>query len=169
MKKEAKNYLGSIVLGMNDALVELTGALAGLTLAFQNSQIIVVSGFITGFAASLSMAASEYLSTKAEGMSRRTKVNGKHPKTAAFYTGLAYLLTVLFLLFPYLVVDNVYYALGWALINSVIVIFGFTYYVSIEKGEGFWHRFFEMVMISLGVAVISFGLGWVLRVWVVGG
>ena len=161
-----RTYLGSIVLGLNDALVELTGALAGLTLAFQNSQIIIVSGFITGFAASLSMAASEYLSTKAEDMAKKTKVRGKRAKTAAFYTGVAYLLTVLFLLFPYLILDNVYYALIWALINSVIVILGFTYYVSIEKGEGFWHRFIEMVLISLSVAGISFGLGWLLRVWV---
>ena len=93
MNKGAKNYLGSIVLGLNDALVELTGVLAGLTLALQNSRIIVVSGLIIGLAASLSMAASEYLSTKAE-------ANGRSPGVSAFYTGIAYLITVLFLIFP---------------------------------------------------------------------
>lgn len=30
-------YMGSIVLGSSDALVELTGTLAGLTLALQNN------------------------------------------------------------------------------------------------------------------------------------
>ena len=55
-----------MVLGLNDALVELTGALAGFTLAFRNTCLIAMAGFITGIAASLSMAASEYLSTKSE-------------------------------------------------------------------------------------------------------
>ncbi len=54
-------YMGSIVLGLNDALAELTGTLAGLTFAFQNTRLIALSGLITGIAASLSMAASEYL------------------------------------------------------------------------------------------------------------
>ena len=99
MKKGVKKYLGSIVLGLNDALIELTGVLAGLTLALQNSKIIIISGFITGIAASLSMAASEYLSTKAE-VTHSTKKNPvlKKPVTAAFYTGSAYILTVLFLI-----------------------------------------------------------------------
>ena len=44
-------YTGSIVLGLNDALVELTGALAGLTLALQNTKLISLTGLITGIAA----------------------------------------------------------------------------------------------------------------------
>ena len=51
-------YLGSVVLGLNDALVEFTGTLAGLTFAIQNTQIIAIVGLIMGVAASLSMGAS---------------------------------------------------------------------------------------------------------------
>jgi rubrerythrin len=64
--EERLKYISSIVLGLNDALVELTGALAGFTLALQNTNLIGVTGLITGIAASLSMGASEYLSTKSE-------------------------------------------------------------------------------------------------------
>ena len=60
------HYLGSIVLGLIDALVELTGALADLTFAFQDSRLIALTGLITGIAASFSMGASEYLSQKTE-------------------------------------------------------------------------------------------------------
>ncbi len=67
LDEERLRYTGSIVLGLNDALVELTGALAGLTLALQNTSLVAMTGAITGIAAALSMAASEYLSTKAEG------------------------------------------------------------------------------------------------------
>ena len=66
LDEERLRYVGSMILGVNDALVELTGALAGFTLALQNTKIIAMTGLITGIAASLSMAASEYLSTKAE-------------------------------------------------------------------------------------------------------
>jgi len=150
-------YAGSIVLGLNDALVELTGALAGLTFAFQNSRIIVISGLITGIAASLSMAASEYLSTK-------TEVIKRSPIKSAVYTGSAYFLTVILLIFPYLLLNNVYHSLIWTMINAVIIIFGFTYFISIEKGESFKHRFFEMLVISSVVAIISFGVGYLIRI-----
>ncbi|MCJ7433325.1 MAG: VIT1/CCC1 family protein [Anaerolineales bacterium] len=76
LDEERLRYAGSVVLGLNDALVELTGALAGLTLALQNVKLIALSGLITGIAASLSMAASEYLSTRSEDTS-------KHPVRAA--------------------------------------------------------------------------------------
>jgi len=66
ISEEKLNYMGSVVLGLNDALVELTGALAGFTFAFQNTRLIAMTGLITGISASFSMAASEYLSTRQE-------------------------------------------------------------------------------------------------------
>jgi demethoxyubiquinone hydroxylase (CLK1/Coq7/Cat5 family) len=47
LDEERLRYAGSIVLGLNDALVELTGALAGLTLALQNSRLIAMTGLIS--------------------------------------------------------------------------------------------------------------------------
>src|SRR3989344_1100351 len=81
-------YAGAIVLGLNDALVELTGALAGLTLALQNTKLVAVTGLITGFAAYLSMAASGYLSFREDSHSK----DGINPLNAAFYTGIAYII-----------------------------------------------------------------------------
>ena len=68
LDEESLKYAGSVVLGLNDALVELTGALAGLTFAFQNTRLIALAGLITGISAAFSMAASEYLSSKSEGV-----------------------------------------------------------------------------------------------------
>lgn len=59
--EEKIGYIGSMVLGLNDALVGLTGAPAGFTFTLQNSRLIGAAGLITGIAASLSMSASEYL------------------------------------------------------------------------------------------------------------
>ncbi|MFQ6616380.1 MAG: VIT1/CCC1 transporter family protein [Fidelibacterota bacterium] len=156
MNEEKLKYVGSIVLGLNDALVELTGALAGLTLALQNTRLVAVAGLITGIAASLSMGASEYLSTRAEDTART-------PLKASIYTGLAYLVTVLFLVFPYLVFEYYYLCLAVTLFNAIVVILIFTFYVSVVKDIPFVKRFVEMAVISLGIAAFTFGLGFAVR------
>ena len=130
LDEERLRYAGSIVLGLNDALVELTGALAGLTLALQDVKLIALSGLITGIAASMSMAASEYLSTRSEDTS-------KHPVRAAIYTGIAYIITVALLVLPYLVFENYILDLVITLTTAVIIIAIFNYYISVAKG---WKR-----------------------------
>jgi VIT1/CCC1 family predicted Fe2+/Mn2+ transporter len=156
LDEERLRYTGSIVLGLNDALVELTGALAGLTLALQNTELIALSGSITGIAAALSMGASEYLSTRAEETS-------KHPVQASIYTGGAYMMTVVLLILPYLLLDNYYVCLACALLGAVTIIGFFNYYVSVANDEPFRERFLEMTGISFGVALLSFLIGFIIR------
>jgi len=158
LDEERLQYAGSVVLGLNDALVELTGALAGLTLALQNEKLIALSGLITGIAASMAMAASEYLSTRSED-------TGKQPVRAAIYTGSAYFITVIFLVLPYLLFANYYLDLGIALTTAVIIIAVFNYYISVAKDESFRERFIEMAVLSLSVATISFIVGFFIRKW----
>ena len=158
LDEERLRYAGSIVLGLNDALVELTGALAGLTLALQDVKLIALSGLITGIAASMSMAASEYLSTRSEDTT-------KHPVRAAIYTGIAYIITVALLVLPYLLFDNYILDLVITLTIAVIIIAVFNYYISVAKGESFRARFTEMAGLSLGVALISFVIGYFIRQW----
>lgn len=158
LDEERLRYAGSIVLGLNDALVELTGALAGLTLALQDVKLIALSGLITGIAASMSMAASEYLSTRSEDTTRQ-------PVRAAIYTGIAYIVTVALLVLPYLLFDNYILDLIITLIIAVVIIAVFNYYISVAKGESFRARFAEMAGLSLGVAVISFVIGYFIRQW----
>jgi VIT1/CCC1 family predicted Fe2+/Mn2+ transporter len=158
LSEERLQYAGSVVLGLNDALVELTGALAGLTLALQNVKLIALSGLITGIAAAMSMAASEYLSTRSED-------TDKHPVRAAIYTGIAYIGTVFLLILPYLLFENYYLDLAWALTTAVIIIAVFNYYISVAKGEPFRERFLEMAGLSLGVALFSFIVGYFIRIW----
>ena len=154
--EESLQYAGSVVLGLNDALVELTGALAGLTLAFQNTRLIALSGLITGIAAALSMATSEYLSTRSEDTE-------KNPLKSAIYTGFAYIITVAILILPYLLLDNYYVCLAVTLTAAVLIIAAFNYYVSVVKDEPFRARFLEMALLSLGVATLSFILGYFIR------
>ncbi len=158
LKEEKLNYISSMVLGLNDALVELTGALAGFTLALNDNRMVSMAGFITGVAATLSMAASEYLAKKAD-------PSEKHPLKAAIYTGMAYVFTVTLLLLPYMLLSSPLVALGVCLCNAALIILGFTYFVSVVRKEPFLRGFTEMIVISFSVAAVSFLIGWGARIF----
>lgn len=153
LDEERLQYVGSMVLGLNDALVELTGSLAGFVFALQNNRLIALSGLIVGISATFSMASSEFLAARSEGRSDALK--------SCSYTGIAYLITVLLLIAPYLFFGATQYipALICMLIMVVLIIAGFTYYTSIAQDQPFKGRFLEMALISIGVAVVSFFVG----------
>ena len=154
--EELLNYVGSMVLGLNDALVELTGALAGLTFALQNNKLVALSGLITGIAASLSMAASEYLSRKSEGKFDTAL-------TSSMYTGAAYICTVVLLILPYFLFQHHIISLTATLVVALLIILCFSFYVSVVQELSFKERFLEMAVLSMGVALISFVVGYLLQ------
>ena len=99
--------MGAMVLGLNDALVELTGTIAGLSFALQDTRVVALSGIITGVSATLSMAASNYLAERADGNENALK--------SSLYTGIAYLITVALLVLPYLLLPSGLWPLALAL------------------------------------------------------
>lgn len=153
LDEERLQYVGSMVLGLNDALVELTGSLAGFAFALQNTRLIALSGLIVGISATFSMASSEFLAARSEGRSDALK--------SCSYTGIAYLLTVIALIAPYLLLGSTQYipALVCMLVVVVLIIAGFTYYTSVAMDQPFRSRFLEMAGISISVAVVSFIVG----------
>ncbi|MFW5807437.1 MAG: VIT1/CCC1 transporter family protein [Spirochaetota bacterium] len=156
LDEDRLKYMGSIVLGLNDALVELTGALAGLTFALANTRLIAAAGLITGIAASFSMAASEYLSNRAEG-------NDAVSVKSAVYTGIAYIITVVLLVLPYFIFNNYLICLACTMCIALLIIFLFNYYISVARDFKFFPRFAEMALLSIGVAAITFVIGFVIR------
>ncbi len=153
IEEERLKYVGSMVLGLNDALVELTGSLAGFTFAMQNSKIIGLAGLIMGVAASFSMCASEYLSQKSEAS------EDKSPIKASIYTGIAYILAVIVLIWPFFVFSSYILALVLSLAGAVGIIYLFTFFMSVVQETDFKKGFTEMLAISMGVAFISFAVG----------
>ena len=153
LDEERLQYVGSMVLGLNDALVELTGSLAGFAFALQNTRLIALSGLIVGISATFSMASSEFLAARSEGRSDALK--------SCSYTGIAYLLTGIALNTPYLIFPGtqVIPALLGMLGVVIAIIAGFTYYTSVAQDEPFKSRFLEMAVISISVAVMSFVVG----------
>ena len=153
LDEERLQYVGSMVLGLNDALVELTGSLAGFAFALQNTRLIALSGLIVGISATFSMASSEFLAARSEGRTDALK--------SCSYTGIAYLLTVIALIAPYLIFPTTQFipALICMLVVVILIIAGFTYYTSVAQDQPFKNRFLEMALISITVAVVSFIVG----------
>ena len=153
LDEERLQYVGSMVLGLNDALVELTGSLAGFAFALQNTRLIALSGLIVGISATFSMASSEFLAARSEGRTDALK--------SCSYTGIAYLLTVVALIAPYLIFPGTQFIPARICMRVVVILIiaGFTYYTSVAQDQPFKNRFLEMALISVSVAVLSFVVG----------
>lgn len=150
-------YISSIILGLNDALVEFTGALAGLTFALQNAQLVGLTGLISGIAASLSMGASEYMATRASASGE------KQPLRAGIYTTGTYILAIMVLVLPFFIFSSHFLALLCSMTGAVVLIYIFTFYFSVVRSISFRSRFVEMLVICFGIAGVSFFLGLAVR------
>jgi VIT1/CCC1 family predicted Fe2+/Mn2+ transporter len=148
--------VSSIILGLNDALVELTGALAGFTFALADTKIIAMVGLITGVAAAFSMAASSYLAAKED-------AHKKNPLFAGLLTGSSYIVAVIILVCPFFLWANPFYALINTLAFVLFIIFIFNFYIAISRGTSFKKKFAEMALISVGAALINFGIGYLVK------
>ena len=147
-------YAGAIVLGMNDALVELTGTLSGIALAFDKSMVVGVTGAIMGIAASMSMAGSSYLEAK------ENPDEAIAPVVYAAYTGISYIATTFFLVLPFFIFSSIDISLVTMFVAAFIAIVLYNFYISVAKDQSFLHRTTQMLFITFGVALISFAIGY---------
>lgn len=151
INEEKVKFTGSIILGLNDGLIELTGALVGFSFAFASAPLVALTGFITGIAASMSMASSAYLQARHE--------KGKNPKKAAAYTGVSYLVIVLLLIAPFLFASDLILSLALLAVIVLAIIAALSFYTSILFDRKFKNQFGEIFTFSIGVAFVSFLIG----------
>lgn len=144
-------YCGAIVLGMHDALVELSGIIAGLTFAVENNRIIVMTGAITAASASLSMAVANYQALRADDRNDAAR--------AAVYTCAAYVVTSIMLILPFVVLENRFWALGAMGVIAVLIIFVFNSVTGYLTGRPFMRQFWVMLGICACVALAAFFIG----------
>src|SRR6056297_1174787 len=110
--------------------------------------------------ASFSMAASEYLSKRSDEDEKISEA-----LTSSLYTGFAYIITVFILILPYLLIDNYFVCLGITLVFAILIILSFNYYIAVAKDLNFKKRFWEMALLSLGVAALTFGISYFVRMF----
>ncbi|MDE6478244.1 MAG: VIT1/CCC1 transporter family protein [Alphaproteobacteria bacterium] len=150
-KKCNFKYTGAMVLGMHDALVEISGIIAGLTFAIASQRVIIMTGAIAAVAASLSMSAANYMAQRADG--------NPNAAVCAAYTGMMYIATSMALLAPFCVIRNRFWAVGVMCAVVVGVVLIFNWYIG-KKNRRPWHRaFWQMLGVCLGVSGASFLIG----------
>ena len=151
IKEERVEFMGSIVLGLNDGLIELSGALTGFLFAFQNHLTVILAGVILGISASLSMASSAYLQARQE--------RGKDPVKSALYTGIAYIIVVILLITPYLITTSHFGSLLGMLAVVISIVCGLSFYTAVVFSRNLRQTFFEMLIFSVGTAFVTFLIG----------
>ena len=150
MQKKMK-ISGAIVLGMHDALVSLTGLIAGLTFSLTDRYIIILSAVIASVTAGLSMGASEYLAEKTN--------ENPYALHAGAMTGLAYLGTCTMLIAPFFIIRNAYTALIASFTIAILMILICNLCIGHVRGRPFWRHAVEMLVICAGVSIIAFIIG----------
>jgi len=144
-------YMSFIVLGLADAIVEITGVHAGFLGVTSSTLIAGIAGLVVGFAAAISMASAAYLHAKHD--------ISKSPVVSALSTGAAYLSAVAVLALPYFLTANMLHAFGGSVGLAIVMTAAFTFYGAIISERSFMREFAESVTLTLGTAFGTFLFG----------
>lgn len=152
LRKNKFDYAGAIVLGMHDALVSLTGLIAGLAVAMADRYAIILTSVIASVTASLSMGASNYLAMRTNGNTRAI--------VYAIYTGGAYMATCAALILPFFIFENRAMEIAIMFIIAVAEIFAFNCWLGHVQHRRYIANFLEMLAVCTTVSVVAFIIGW---------
>lgn len=151
IREDRIKYIGSITLGISDALVELTGVYTGALGAFYSTISAGLMGLLTGIAASISMGIAAYNQARHE--------PGKSPVLSALYTMTAYIAVSILLAIPYFVIQSIYTAFITMIIVALLVIAYLNVYISILQGKPYAREFALSTILLLGVSLLLFYIG----------
>lgn len=150
-------YISFIVLGLADALVEITGIHAGSLGIYRSTEIAGLAGVIAGAAASLAMASAAFAQAK-QGFKGSAKLS-------AIYTGVSYFVTAVILATPYFLTRNMLLALSVSLVLAIIIVILTTYYGAVIQARPFTRDFTEIFLIILGVTAVLYFFGYLIRMF----
>jgi VIT1/CCC1 family predicted Fe2+/Mn2+ transporter len=147
--------LGSIALGVSDAIIELTGVLAGFAGYTGSPLQVAAAGLIVGVSAALSMAAAAYSQAKHE--------RGKNPRTAAAFTGLFYMLTVLALVAPLLLGVPASIGVALSLACALAILAAFSFYSAVVMERPFLREYLENAAVIMAVSLVGYAFGQIVK------
>ena len=156
IESSAIRYISFVVLGLADALVEITGIHAGSLGIYQQTRVAGLAGIVAGAAASLAMASAAYAQAK-QGFKGSAKLS-------AVYTGVSYFVTAIILATPYFVFEGQLLALTTSMILAVVIVTLITYYSTVISAKPFLRDFLEITLIMFGVTAALYLFGYFIHV-----
>lgn len=151
VESSAVRYISFVVLGLADALVEISGIHAGWLGLFEKTEIAGLAGVIAGGAASLAMASAAFAQAK-QGFQGSARLS-------AVYTGVSYFITAIILATPYFLTSNMILALGASLTLAVVILAITTWYSIVIQEKPFFKDFVEILAILFATTILVFVLG----------
>jgi VIT1/CCC1 family predicted Fe2+/Mn2+ transporter len=152
VESRAVQYISFIILGLADALVEVSGIHAGSLGLYNRTEIAGLAGVVAGGAASIAMASAAFAQAK-QGFPGS-------PRIAAIYTGVSYFVCAVFLATPYFLTGSMVFALGSSLAVAVVLLAITTYYSIVISDKTFARDFLEILGILLLATVALFAFGY---------
>jgi len=148
-------YMSFIVLGLADAVVEISGIHAGSLGIYAKTELAGLAGVVAGMAASIAMASAAYAQAK-QGFEGSAK-------WSAIYTGVSYMFTAIFLALPYFLTRSMTTALGISLVVGVTLVAAMTYYDTVISARKFKRQFGEIAGIILAASFALYIAGTLIR------
>ncbi|MBI4034618.1 VIT1/CCC1 transporter family protein [Candidatus Saccharibacteria bacterium] len=115
-----REYLRSVVFGIEDSLVSTTGLIAGISVASDNRQTVLLGGLIAIIVEAVSMGAGEYLSDDSISEFDKLKRHKDKPRVSGMLMLVSYFCAGLIPLAPVFITDyptSLWYSVGLALIG----------------------------------------------------
>jgi vacuolar iron transporter family protein len=156
VESSAVRYISFVVLGLSDALVEISGIHAGSLGFYARTEIAGLAGVIAGAAASLAMASAAFAQAKQGGFEGSARLS-------ALYTGVSYFVTAIILATPYFLTRNMAYAISTSLSFAVIILVITTWYGVVIQEKKFFKDFAEILAILFGTTLALYVFGFLVH------
>ena len=150
-------YISFVILGLADAIVEISGIHAGSLGIYNSTEMTGLAGIVAGAAASIAMASAAYAQAK-QGFRGSASVS-------ATFTGGSYFISATVLAGPYFLTKMMTTAMAASLTVGVLMIMMTTYYDSVISGRRFSQDFAELVAIMLAATAALYLFGEAVRVY----
>ncbi len=150
-------YMSFVVLGLADAIVEISGIHAGSLGIYDSTKLTAIAGIVAGAAASISMASAAFAQAK-QGFQGSAKVS-------AATTGVSYFCSAALLAAPYFLTSEAVIAMACSLASAIMILLFVSYYNSIISGANFLRDFGELAGTMLIATASLLILGGLIRGW----
>lgn len=161
-----------IVFGLEDSLVSTLGTITGIAVGADNRFLIILSGLVLIAVEAVSMAAGSYLSS--ESVIETEQHSGKasrmlsrlepRPSWAALVMGISYIVGGLIPITPYFFLP-VHLSYLPSIFFSIVALFCVGVWSAKYTRRRYWKAGLEMVIISLGAAILGYLVGALVSAW----
>ncbi len=157
----------SIILGLDDGIVEVLAAISGFAMLAHSHIIVAIAGIIIGISGTLSMAGGAYLSSKSERLVEKNSHERNHtlPISDAFYTGLYYLAGAAVVTSPFIFGLSGINGIAVSIALAAIVISTASAIIAVISRTSILKRILEMLAITLTASILTMIIGAVLRTY----